>query len=137
MLGFVRMPDAELEAMLARAAEKGAKRARADVGLEGEEAAPAIRDLRSLRDCIRLVRRTALQTAVPMITIGVMLALLAGIACRGTGKRPINEPASDTLQALRDRLGKPLIVRKPQAQPCRRGAPPGPSTSKAPPLTSP
>lgn len=111
MLGFVRMPDAELEAMLARAAEKGAKRARADVGLEGEEAAPAIRDLRSLRDCIRLVRRTALQTAVPMITIGVMLALLAGIACRGTGKRPINEPASDTLQALRDRLGKPLIVR--------------------------
>jgi len=31
-------------------------------------------------DCIRLVRRTALQAAVRMITTGVMLALLAGIA---------------------------------------------------------
>lgn len=33
------------------------------------------------------------------------------IACRGTGKLLINEPALDKLQALRDRLGKPLIVR--------------------------
>ena len=69
--GFVRMPDAEFEAMLARAAEKGAKRALADVGLDGEEAALDIRDLRSLLDCIRLVRRTAMQTAVRMITTGV------------------------------------------------------------------
>ena len=34
----------------------------------------------------------------------------AEIACRGTGKLVINEPALDKLQALRDRLGKPLIV---------------------------
>ncbi len=34
----------------------------------------------------------------------------AEIACRGTGKLLINEPALDELQALRDRLGKPLIV---------------------------
>ena len=34
----------------------------------------------------------------------------AEIACRGTGKLLINEPALDKLQALRDRLGKPLIV---------------------------
>ena len=80
--GFVRMPDAEFEAMLARAAEKGAKRALADVGLDGEEAALDIRDLRSLLDCVRLVRRTAMQTAVRMITTGVMLALLAGIAIK-------------------------------------------------------
>ena len=80
--GFVRMPDAEFEAMLSRAAEKGAKRALADVGLDGEEAALDIRDLRSLLDCIRLVRRTAMQTAVRMITTGVMLALLAGIAIK-------------------------------------------------------
>ena len=33
------------------------------------------------------------------------------IACRGTGKLLINEPALDRLPALRDRLGKPLIVR--------------------------
>lgn len=46
--GHVRMPEPELEAILARAAEKGAKRAPADVGLEGKEAALDIRDLRSL-----------------------------------------------------------------------------------------
>ena len=65
--GFVRMPDAEFEAILTRAAEEGAKRALADVGLDGDEAALDIRDLRSLVDCIRLVRRTAMQTAVRMI----------------------------------------------------------------------
>jgi len=80
--GFVRMPDAEFEAILARAAEEGAKRALADVGLDGDEAALDIRDLRSLVDCIRLVRRTAMQTVVRMITTGVMLALLAGIAIK-------------------------------------------------------
>lgn len=48
------MPDAEFEAMLARAAEKGLKRALADVGLDGEGAALDIRDLRSLLDCVRL-----------------------------------------------------------------------------------
>lgn len=52
--GFVRMPDAEFEAILTRAAEEGAKRALADVGLDGDEAALDIRDLRSLVDCIRL-----------------------------------------------------------------------------------
>jgi hypothetical protein len=80
--GFVRMPDAEFEAMPPRAAEEGAKRALADVGLDGEEAALDIRDLRSLLDCVRQVRRTAMQTAVQMITTGVMLALLAGIAIK-------------------------------------------------------
>jgi len=32
------------------------------------------------------------------------------IACRGTGKLAVNEAAMDKLQALRDRLGRPLIV---------------------------
>lgn len=32
------------------------------------------------------------------------------IACRGTGKLLINEPALDRLQALRELLGKPLII---------------------------
>ncbi|MBZ0163278.1 MAG: DUF6127 family protein [Notoacmeibacter sp.] len=75
--GFVCMPDAEFEAILTRAAEEGAKCARADVGLDGDEAALDIRDLRSLMDCIRLVRRAAMQTAVRMITTGIKLALLA------------------------------------------------------------
>ncbi|MGN6550646.1 MAG: DUF6127 family protein [Pararhizobium sp.] len=80
--GLIRMPQAEFEEILARAAEEGAKRALADVGLEGKEAALDIRDLRALLDCIRLVRRTAVQTSVRMITTGIMLALLAGIAIK-------------------------------------------------------
>ncbi|MFN3834675.1 MAG: YcbK family protein [Glycocaulis sp.] len=35
----------------------------------------------------------------------------AEIACRGSGSLRIHEEALDKLQALRDRLGKPLIVR--------------------------
>ena len=37
--GYVRMPDAEFEAILTRAAEEGAKRALTYVGLDGDEAA--------------------------------------------------------------------------------------------------
>ena len=35
----------------------------------------------------------------------------AEIACRGTGKLLLNDAALDALQALRTRLGKPLIIR--------------------------
>jgi len=41
----------------------------------------------------------------------------AEIACRGTGKLLVNEPALDKLQALRERLGKPLIVRSAYRSP--------------------
>ncbi len=87
--GFVRMPEPEFEAILIRAAEEGAKRALADVGLDGKEAAMDVRDLRSLLDCIRFVRRTAVKTTVHLVTTGIILALLAGIALKlkifGTG----------------------------------------------------
>lgn len=72
----------ELECLLERAAETGARRALADAGLDGKEAALDIRDLRSLLDCIRFVRRTAVQTTVHLITTGIILALLAGIALK-------------------------------------------------------
>jgi hypothetical protein len=41
----------------------------------------------------------------------------AEIACRGTDKLLINAPALDKLQALRDRLGKPLILRSAYRSP--------------------
>ena len=41
----------------------------------------------------------------------------AEIDCRGTGKLLINEPALDKLQTLRDRLGRPLIVRSAYRSP--------------------
>ncbi|MEF9600904.1 DUF6127 family protein [Paracoccus sp. PXZ] len=74
--------DVELEAILARAAAQGAKRALADLGLDGQDTALDIHDLRCLLDVIRLVRRTVLQTAVRLITTGILLALLAGIALK-------------------------------------------------------
>ena len=66
--GFVRMPEHEFEAILPRAAEEGAKRALVDAGLVGDEAALDIRDLRSILDLLRLVRRTAPQTVVRAVT---------------------------------------------------------------------
>tara|TARA_R110002096_G_scaffold9455_6_gene37355 strand:+ start:1742 stop:2032 length:291 start_codon:yes stop_codon:yes gene_type:complete len=85
----LRIPEAEFEEMLARAARQGARRALADVGLEGQDAALDIRDLRSLLDCLRFVRRTAVQTTVHLITTGLILAMLAGVAIKlrifGTG----------------------------------------------------
>jgi hypothetical protein len=41
----------------------------------------------------------------------------AEIACRGSGSLRIHEEALDKLQALRDRLGKPLIVRSAYRSP--------------------
>ncbi|MDR5654412.1 YcbK family protein [Ruixingdingia sedimenti] len=54
----------------------------------------------------------------------------AEIACRGTGKLLINEPALDKLQALRDRLGKPLIVRSAYRSPEHNRAVGGAPASK-------
>lgn len=80
--GFVRMPEDEFEAMLARAAEEGARRALVDVGLEGPEAAIDIRDLRTLLESLRSARRTAWQTVIRLVTTGLLLALIAGIAVK-------------------------------------------------------
>lgn len=46
----------------------------------------------------------------------------AEIACRGSGKLLINAPALDRLQALRDRPGKPLIVRSAYRSPAHNRA---------------
>jgi len=54
----------------------------------------------------------------------------AEIACRGTGKLLINAPALDKLQALRDRLGKPLIVRSAYRSPEHNRAVGGAGRSK-------
>jgi len=54
----------------------------------------------------------------------------AEIACRGTDKLLINEPALDMLQALRDRLGKPLIVRSAYRSPEHSRAVGGATRSK-------
>ncbi len=54
----------------------------------------------------------------------------AEIACRGTSKLLVNEPALDKLQALRERLGKPLIVRSAYRSPKHNRAVGGADRSK-------
>lgn len=80
--GHIVMPEAEFEQLLELAAERGARRALEDVGLDGNDAAIDIRDLRSLLGCMRLAKRTAVQTAARLITTGILLALMAGIAIK-------------------------------------------------------
>lgn len=54
----------------------------------------------------------------------------AEIACRGTGSIKINTEAMDKLQALRDRLGKPLIIRSAYRSPEHNRAVGGAPASK-------
>ena len=80
--GAVHLCDHDLEAMLERAAEEGARRALNDVGLGGKDAVLTIHDMQSLLECIQFVRRTAVQTAVHVITAAALIALLTGIAMK-------------------------------------------------------
>ena len=79
---LITIPQDELEEMLNRAAERGALRALADVGLDGEEAKTDIREQRSLLQALNLAKRTAWQTLVRIATTGLLLALMAGLAIK-------------------------------------------------------
>lgn len=75
---MVSLPQEDFEAMLARAAELGARHALADVGLDGPEAANDIRELRGLLDAFNEAKKTAGLTVVRMLVTGLVMALLAG-----------------------------------------------------------
>jgi hypothetical protein len=68
--------------LLAHAAERGAERVLSHLGLENGHAAQDIRELRDLLDAWRDARRTAWQTAVKVITTGILAALLVGAAIK-------------------------------------------------------
>jgi hypothetical protein len=75
---MVTIPQEEFEAILERAAERGARHALADVGLDGPEAAHDIRELRGLLDAFNEAKKTAGLTIVKMLVTGLVMALLAG-----------------------------------------------------------
>lgn len=72
----------DFDELLDRAAERGAERVLAHLGLENGHAARDIRELRDLLEAWRDARRTAWQTAVKVITTGLLAALLVGAAIK-------------------------------------------------------
>jgi hypothetical protein len=72
----------DFDDLLDRAAERGAERVLAHLGLENGHAAREIRELRGLIEAWRDARRTAWQTAVKVITTGILAALLVGAAIK-------------------------------------------------------
>ena len=76
------LTETEVEALIKRAAKKGAQEALSDIGLDGQDAREDIRDLRSLLQALKFVRRTALQTTIRIITAALLAALIAGITIK-------------------------------------------------------
>jgi Family of unknown function (DUF6127) len=72
----------ELEKMLNQAAERGARKALSDVGLENGGARGDIRELRSLLQALRFAKQTAWQTVIRIVTTGLVLGLMATSAIK-------------------------------------------------------
>ena len=72
------MTDSDLELMLDKAAERGAKRALQSVGLHDDGAGTDIHELRGLLDSWRDAKRTALQTFVKAAATAMLGALVLG-----------------------------------------------------------
>ena len=72
-------PD-DLDELLTRAAERGAERCLAHLGLENGHAARDIRELRDLLEAWREARHTAWQTIIKVATTGLLAVILVGAA---------------------------------------------------------
>ena len=72
----------DFDDLLDRAAERGAERCLAHLGLENGHAARDIKELRDLLDAWRDARRTAWQTTVRVVTTAILAVLLVGAAIK-------------------------------------------------------
>lgn len=79
---IVPLSRPELELMLDAAAERGARKALAAVGLEDEGAGGDIRDLRGLLGAIRQMKSEALRTLTRTLTVALLGAVFIGIAVK-------------------------------------------------------
>ena len=81
------MTELELEAMIQRAAEAGAKKALRDIGfIEDKELLTDVSELRSLLDSWRSAKRTVGKTIVQALTTLFLAALMAGAYFNFTDK---------------------------------------------------
>lgn len=72
------MNDADLEAMIERAAKRGAKEALESIGLHDDDAGHDVRELRSLLEAWRGAKKTVWKTVTQAITMALLGALAAG-----------------------------------------------------------
>jgi|TARA_R100000329_G_scaffold47022_1_gene43864 hypothetical protein len=73
------MTEQELELLIHKAAQEGAKEALKEVGLSDEEAYDDVKELRSLLDSWRATKTTVGQTIARMVTTALLTALAVGI----------------------------------------------------------
>ena len=73
------MTEQELELLIHKAAQEGAKQALKEVGLSDEEAYDDVKELRSLLDSWRATKTTVGQTIARMVTTALLTALAVGI----------------------------------------------------------
>ena len=84
----VTLSQEQLELMLNRAAEAGARKALSDIGLHDDEAADDVKQLRGLLDTWRDTKETAWKTFVSWLVKGLLIAIVAGLYIK-TGTSPI------------------------------------------------
>lgn len=73
------MEQEELEKIINRAAEQGAKQALKNIGLSDEEAYDDVKELRGLLDAWRATKSTVGQTVARMLTTSILTALAVSI----------------------------------------------------------
>ena len=81
------MTDAEMEAMIEKAAAAGARTALREVGLSDEDANSDVKELRNLLDSFRSTKRTVGKTIVQGLTTLFLAGLMAGAYFNFTDKQ--------------------------------------------------
>ena len=76
---MANLTEEQLEAMLDRAAKKGAAQALHELGLQDETAATDLREMRSLLDAWRLTKKSIWATTVKMGTVAVISFVAAAV----------------------------------------------------------
>jgi 2-iminoacetate synthase ThiH len=71
-MGQTTLTPEELEAMLDRAAKRGATQALAAIGLHDENAAVDVREMRSLLEAWRDTRRSIWNTSIKLLTVAIL-----------------------------------------------------------------
>lgn len=74
------MNKAEIEKLIEQAAEKGAEKALAKVGLGDADAGADVRDLRDWLKACRIIKSEALKTAVSITIKTLIMAVIIGLA---------------------------------------------------------